>query len=348
MKNIITQNIINQLLSLSSKKLELTPEKIIFTSKRFWLFSHEFKLFWGLGWLADLLRGDFKSLNIDKIIYFDKNRVLNGIKVSTGYKAGGGDDSNLDFTLNNKSDIKILEDHILSYGGKLGGASIEGDKIKTVFPFTNPKRWLSYREVIVVGEEGIGHTKKSWFKTRNSFLPYNSIKLFSYSGMINKRINVLGDTSLFLTESISASNFKLIEDKLSKFDLNSEKGKFYKPAILSGKRGFNSSYYLVTSEGVFCKQKKLAGASTIQFLPHKNITDFHKCSSENDNPIKCTGCKKGWASLFAPIVIKGTRSDARAGEGGSVRMMVQGIAFYRWNTLLFFTGSLKRTLKSKS
>ena len=46
-------------------------------------------------------------------------------------------------------------------------------------------------------------------------------------------------------------------------------------------------------------------------------------------------------------MIKGRRVDARAGEGGDVEILINGIVFYRWNTLLFFNGSLKRTLKSK-
>ena len=326
-------NFINQILCLGSKKLELTQKEIILTSKRFWLFSHEFNLFWGLGWLANILRGEHKSLNINKIIYFDKNRSLTGIKISTGYKAGGGDDSNIDFILNNKSEIEFIEKHILDHGGKLGGSGIEGEKIKTAFPFTNPRRWLSYREVIVIGDDGIGHTRKSWFKTRNSFIPYESVKLFAFNGLLSKKVNILGDTSIFSLEGVSNSNFKKIKEKLAKFNLSSEKGRFYKPAILSGKRGFNSSYYLLSEDGIFCKQKKLIGDSDIQFLPYKNVTEY---------------TREGWIKLFSPVTIKGTRTDARKGEGGNIVMHVEGISFHRWKYLLFFSGSLRRTLKSNS
>ena len=326
-------NFINQLLCLGSKKLELTPKELVLTSKRLWIFTHEFKLFWGLGWLANFLRGEHKFLNINKIIYFDKNRSITGIKISTGYKAGGGDDNNINFILNKNSEIEFIEQHILEHGGKLGGSGIEGEKIKTTFPLTNPKRWLSYREIIVIGNEGIGHTKKSWFKTRNSFVPYKSIKLFAFNGLLSKKINILGDTSIFSTEGMSNSNFKKIKEKLAQFNLSSEKGRFYKPAILSGKRGFNSSYYLLSEDGLYCKQKKLIGDSDIQFLPYENITSYDR---------------EGWFKLFSPVYIQGTRTDARKGEGGNIKMTVEGISFHRWKYLLFFNGSLRRTIQSKS
>lgn len=326
-------NFINQLLCLGSKKLELTPKELVLTSKRLWIFTHEFKLFWGLGWLANFLRGEHKFLNVNKIIYFDKNRSITGIKISTGYKAGGGDDNNINFILNKNSEIEFIEQHILEHGGKLGGSGIEGEKIKTTFPLTNPKRWLSYREIIVIGNDGIGHTKKSWFKTRNSFVPYKSIKLFAFNGLLSKKINILGDTSIFSTEGISNSNFKKIKEKLAQFNLSSEKGRFYKPAILSGKRGFNSSYYLLSEDGLYCKQKKIIGDSDIQFLPYENITSYDR---------------EGWFKLFSPLYIQGTRTDARKGEGGNIKMTVEGISFHRWKYLLFFNGSLRRTIKSKS
>lgn len=326
-------NFINQLLCLGSKKLELTPKELVLTSKRLWIFTHEFKLFWGLGWLANFLRGEHKFLNVNKIIYFDKNRSITGIKISTGYKAGGGDDNNINFILNKNSEIEFIEQHILENGGKLGGSGIEGEKIKITFPLTNPKRWLSYREIIVIGNDGIGHTKKSWFKTRNSFVPYKSIKLFAFNGLLSKKINILGDTSIFSTEGISNSNFKKIKEKLAQFNLSSEKGRFYKPAILSGKRGFNSSYYLLSEDGLYCKQKKIIGDSDIQFLPYENITSYDR---------------EGWFKLFSPLYIQGTRTDARKGEGGNIKMTVEGISFHRWKYLLFFNGSLRRTIKSKS
>jgi hypothetical protein len=192
---------------------------------------------------------------------------------------------------------------------------------------------LSYREVIVIGDDGIGHTRKSWFKTRNSFVPYESIKLFAFNGLLSKKVNILGDTSIFSLEGMSNSNFKKIKEKLTKFNLSSEKGRFYKPAILSGKRGFNSSYYLLSEDGIFCKQKKLIGDSDIQFLPYKNVTEY---------------TREGWIKLFSPVTIKGTRTDARKGEGENIVMHVEGISFHRWKYLLFFSGSLRRILKSNS
>jgi hypothetical protein len=70
----------------------------------------------------------------------------------------------------------------------------------------NPKRWLSFREVLTIGENGIGHTRKSWFKTRQSFMPFDSINTYCYNGVINKDILLLGDTTVSLVEKLSNSN----------------------------------------------------------------------------------------------------------------------------------------------
>ena len=332
MKKTLKSNLLVSIVSFGPKFLDLNDDTIMLHNKRFGLFSHEFTLPWPFRWLANILRGRKKLLNINKIIYFDSSLGLLGNKISTGYKAGGGDDSNVDFIIN-KNDLQILKNHIKDNGGSIGANDLIGKKIKTSFPFLSPSRWLSYREVITISDNGIGHTRKGWFKTRNSFLEFKSIKVFTYNGLIFKKICLLGDVTINPHESISESSFKKINKALKKHNVISNKGRNYKPALLSGKRGFTSSSFLVTEKGVFWKEKKKLGEAEIKFLSFKEIHSFHK---------------EGWKKFFAPIVITGTRVDARKGEGGNITMVVPGIAFYRWNTLLFFSGSLKRSLKQNT
>lgn len=333
MNKVFKVNFLNQLKGFSSKKLELNSDQIIYTTKFLWLFSHEFKLPWGLGWLAEKLRGECKKLNIQKIIYFDSSITFLGTKISTGYKAGGGDDSNIDFIINRQEGVLILKQHILEHGGVVGANDLNGEKIISLFPFFNPKRWLSYREIIIISEEGIGHTKKSWFKTRNSFLPYESINMYCYNGVLNKDVLLLGDTTISLDEKLSnTNNDKLIKILLEK-GVTSTEGRKYLPAILSFKRGLSPDVLITTEKGILFKSKKLIGGQSNVFLNYDEISKFKK---------------HGWYKIFAPISIEGSRVDARKGEGGDVNIMIQGIAFYRWCTLFFFNGSLKSTLKSKS
>ena len=155
-------NFLISLKSLGPINVELNDKQIIYSKKKFWIFSHNFKLPWPLRWLANWLRGEIKILNSNKIIYFDTSIGILGTEVSTGYKAGGGDDSNLDLILK-KEEVEVFKKFITQNDGKIG-AGLDGNKIKTIFPFLNPLRWLSFREIITIGEEGIGHTKKSIFK----------------------------------------------------------------------------------------------------------------------------------------------------------------------------------------
>lgn len=335
-------NFILSLKSFGSIQVELVEKQISYTKKKLWLFSHDFSLPRPLRWLANMLKGTKKTLNAEKIIYFDISKGFLGTGVSTGYKAGGGTDTNLNLTLK-KKEVEILKSYITENGGVIG-AGLEGEKLKTMFPLLSPLKWLSFREIITIGKEGIGHTKKSWFKTRNSFMEYKSIKVFTHFGVISKKICLLGDVTISPAEGISVANLKRIKKILDEQSVITTKGKNYKPAILSGKRSFTSPSFLVTEEGVFCRSKSI-GKSSIQYLAFNSINKFHKCTKKGHS---IDYCNKGWKEIFAPIIIEGSRVDARTGEGGDVVMEVPGIAFYRWRTLFFFTGSLKRTLKSKT
>lgn len=331
MENVIYKSTgLNSFIKMGSSKAFLEGDEVVYTKKKFWFFDHTFSLGWPFKWLANILRGKIKKIKASKVIYFDTSKGISGTKVSFGYKAGGGDDSNLDLSLSN-TNTEVLKKFIFENGGNIG-AQLGGITFKTNFPWLSPKRWLSYREVLTIAENGIGHTRKSWFKTRNSFLPFESINTFCYNGSINKDILLLGDTTISLVEKISNSNNEKIKKKLLDKGILATKGRKYFPAILSFKRGLSPDVLITTEKGVLFKSKKLIGGQTNIFLGYDEINEFKK---------------HGWFKLFAPISIEGIRVDARKGEGGNVNILIEGIAFYRWCTLLFFNGSLKSTLKSK-
>jgi hypothetical protein len=328
-KVIYKSSLPNSFIKLGASKALLDGNQVVYTKKKFWFFDHTFSLGWPLKWLAKILRGELKKVNASQVIYFDTSKGLFGTKVSFGYKAGGGDDSNLDLTLT-ANNIEVLKKFILDNGGNVG-ATLGGVTFKTNFPWLSPKRWLSYREVITIADNGIGHTRRSWFKTRQSFLPYESINMYCYNGLINKDILLLGDTTINLVEKLSNSNNEKIKKTLQDKGITSTKGRKYLPAILSFKRGLSPDVLITTEKGILFKSKKIIGGQSNTFLGYDEINEFKK---------------HGWYKLFAPISIEGRRVDARKGEGGNVNIMIEGIAFYRWCTLLFFNGSLKSTLKS--
>ena len=272
-----------------------------------------------------------KFLNSDKIIVFDSAIGLLGHKISSGYKAGGGDDNTINVVGLTRKDVGQIKDYIQQNGALI--SQNDGQILKTSFPFFSPRRWFSSRERVLIGDKGIGHIRKGWFKTRQSFLPFESIKMYCYNGVLNKDVLLLGDTTISLVEKLSNANNDKLKAVLFEKGVISTEGRKYLPAILSFKRGLSPDVLITTEKGILFKSKRLIGGQTNVFLGYGEITKFKK---------------HGWYKLFAPISIEGRRVDARQGEGGNVEILIEGIAFYRWCTLLFFNGSLKSTLKSKT
>jgi len=271
-----------------------------------------------------------KFLTANKIIVFDTDLGILGNKLITGYKAGGFDNKTIKAIGLNKNKITKIRDYIQKNGAQILQA--EGEMLKTLFPLFSPSRWLSFRERIIIGDKGITHVKKGWFKKRQSFLPYESINLYCYNGVMYKDVLLLGDTTISLVEKLSNDNNEKLKKVLSQKGITSTKGRKYLPALLSFKRGLSPDVLITTDKGVLFKSKKLIGGQKNIFLNYNEIIDFKKI---------------GWHRLFAPISIQGRRVDARQGEGGNVNIIIKGIAFYRWCTLFFFDGSLKSTLESR-
>ena len=310
---IIKPNIIAQLFYyVGSYKLILEDGQLKRDLKTLWLFKRKPKF-----------------LNSNKIIVFDTELGILGHKLTSGYKAGGADDNTINIIGLSKNDINQIKEYIQQNGAQI--LKNDGETLKISFPIFTPSRWLSSRERIIIGDKGIGHIKKGWFKTRQSFLPFESINMYCYNGVINKDILLLGDTTISLVEKLSNTNNDKLKKILLEKGVTSTKGRKYLPALLSFKRGLSPDVFITTEKGVLFKSKKLIGGQSNIFLGYDEINKFKK---------------HGWAKLFAPVSIEGRRVDARQGEGGNVNIQIEGIAFYRWCTLLFFNGSLKSTLKS--
>ena len=310
---IIKPNIIAQLFYyVGSYKLILEDGQLKRDLKTLWLFKRKPKF-----------------LNSNKIIVFDTELGILGHKLTSGYKAGGADDNTINIIGLSKNDINQIKEYIQQNGAQI--LQNDGETLKTSFPIFTPSRWLSSRERIIIGDKGICHIKKGRFKTRQSFLPFESINMYCYNGVINKDILLLGDTTISLVEKLSNTNNDKLKKILLEKGVTSTKGRKYLPALLSFKRGLSPDVLITTEKGVLFKSKKLIGGQSNIFLGYDEINKFKK---------------HGWAKLFAPVSIEGRRVDARQGEGGNVNIQIEGIAFYRWCTLLFFNGSLKSTLKS--
>jgi hypothetical protein len=270
-----------------------------------------------------------KFLNAEKIIVFDTEIGLTGRKLTSGYKAGGADNKTLVIKGLTSKDIETIKEFVQSHGAQI--AKTDGDLIKTKFPFFNPKRWFSFRERLFLNDEGIGHIRRGWFKKRQTFLPFSSIKVYVYNGLLSKELMILGDATINLIEKISNSDNDKIKSVLSEKGVIPTQGKKYLPAILSFKRGLLPDVLIATEKGILFKSKQLVGENRTEFIAYNQITEYKKI---------------GWYKLFAPIVIKGRRVDARQGEGGGIHIVLDGVAFYRWCTLFFFNGSLKSKLKN--
>jgi len=310
---IIKPNLIAQLFYyVGSYKLILEDGQLKRDLKTLWLFKRKPKF-----------------LNSNKIIVFDTEIGILGYKINTGYKAGGSDDNTLKILGLSKNDINKINGYIQENGAQI--AQVEGETFKSIFPLFSPRRWFSFREKVFINDQGVGHIRKSWFKSRKSFLPFDSINMYCYNGVLTKDILILGDTTISLIEKISNANNEKIKKALLDKGVISTNGRKYLPALLSFKRGLSPDVIITTEKGILFKSKKLIGGQTNIFLGYNEITKFKKI---------------GWYKLFAPISIEGRRVDARQGEGGNVNILIEGIAFYRWCTLLFFNGSLKSTLKS--
>jgi hypothetical protein len=308
---IIKPNLLAQIMKLGSIQVTLDNAQV----------KYNYKLLW-------FIKFKEKFLNADKIIVFDTEIGLTGRKLTTGYKAGGGDNKTIEVGGLTLKDIESIKEFIQSHGAQI--AKTDGELIKTKFPLFNPKRWFSYRERLFINEDGIGHIRRGWFKKRQTFLPYNSIKIYVYNGLMSKELMILGDATINLVEKISNADNDKIKNILTEKGVIPTVGRKYLPAILSFKRGLIPDVIVATDKGILFKSKKLMGENRSEFIAYNQITQFKKI---------------GWYKLFAPIVIKGKRVDARAGEGGGINIVLEGVAFYRWCTLFFFNGSLKTKLK---
>lgn len=258
----------------------------------------------------------------EKVIYFDKgNSILGGPSVDFGSLAGGGSDNSIFIDNITSNQVKNIHEFLLRHGSKL--ADIENAKrFKSKFPITKPKRWISSREVLGFTDNGILHIQHKLGKSRSSFLPYNTIKVISSEGVICKRILLQGATTIATIEKFSPGAWEEIKNLVGKYGIKINSVTTFRPVLAlfsKNRRGITLNF---SDDGIIYKYKK-----ETSFLKNDQISKYRKI-------------KPHWYSWFGDVVVEGLRRDARAGEGGSIKMELPHIGFFRWR-------KIKKMLKSR-
>ena len=247
------------------------------------------------------------SLNMHSVLYFDevKNKGVTGI--AFGSIAGGGNANTIEvFGLTKEANQKIYN-MILECNPRLEDSDVR--IFKSSMPL-NPFKWFKEREKIILTDWGFIHKQHKVvidgkkFLSRTSVIPFESIKTYIHEGRFNKRIEILGNTTLSTQESFSRSAQKEIWRKLKEKGVSNEQGIVIRPTLFNRCKQGN---IVLTSSAAIWRYKK-----ETKLLHYENIYshDF---------------VKKHWYSFSGDVIIRGRRIDARAGEGGDVIMELKQV-----------------------
>ena len=258
-------------------------------------------------------------VRLNSIKYFD-NVVNKGVAgIAFGGIAGGGIANTIEIFGLNKEDNKSIYKMITDINPKL----VETDVtiFTSFFPLFKPKRWFSKRESLIVADWGVIHkqynidnsvigSKRN--NSRTSVVEYDSIKSYDSQGWLFKNIQILGVTSINSQERfwIGAKMhlWRIFKEKNVVNDL----GTTYRAWFLYrwgifGKKGENDPATLK------CKIKASNDFVSWKYKSETRILAY-------DRIYKYEFKKEHWYSLVGNVTITGRRLDARAGEGGDVKM----------------------------
>ena len=234
-----------------------------------------------------------------------KNKGVTGI--AFGSIAGGGNANTIEvFGLTKEANQKIYN-MILECNPRLEDSDVR--IFKSSMPL-NPFKWFKEREKIILTDWGFIHKQHKVvidgkkFLSRTSVIPFESIKTYIHEGRFNKRIEILGNTTLSTQESFSRSAQKEIWRKLKEKGVSNEQGIVIRPTLFNRCKQGN---IVLTSSAAIWRYKK-----ETKLLHYENIYshDF---------------VKKHWYSFSGDVIIRGRRIDARAGEGGDVIMELKQV-----------------------
>lgn len=232
-----------------------------------------------------------------------------------------------------KEDFEAIQQYLTDSGAKLEDE--DAVEVKSKFPIFNPFRWFWPREILRFGKEGVTHKVKVFKRTKTSFVPYNDLKVFFATGLFSKKLNILGDVTISTKERFPRKTYKEIDNWLKERSkaLTAE-GKTYKPSLLSFR--LRNKYIILLDEGFIARDK-----SKIYYFSYDEIENY---GFE----------KKNWYSLFGTFWCVAYRDDARDYSFTNLlwnsevnEFEVPGIWRWKWRFLLFFKGSLNKTIKSK-
>lgn len=241
----------------------------------------------------------------EQVVYFDniKEKRINGI--AFGKIAGGGSANTIEICGLKDDENKKIYNLILENNTKLHPSS--SNIFKSYFPLFSPMRWFKQRETITITDWGLIHKQYGVtingrkYSSRTSVIEYRSIKSYMHNGLLFKKFDICGETSITTKESYSRDAKNAIWSEFKRHNIVNDIEDIYK-ASLFHRRG--QGKIIVTPDNIMFKKKK-----EINILKYENI-------------YSCDFRKKHWYSLFGDIYIKGRRIDARAGEGGDVTMTI--------------------------
>ena len=240
-------------------------------------------------------------VNAKKIIYLDKIKEKGFEGIAFGYVAGGGFANSIEIFGLKKAENETLYNIILLNNNKLNQSNIK--IYKSNFPIFSPTRWFKQREVLMLFDWGIMHKQYNVvlndvkYLNRTSVVEYDKVKSYLHGGLLNKKIEILGATSILTKEYFSVFAKKAIWNEFKRRKIENNKGEVYR-ASLFHRKGQGS--IILTADNLMYKLKK-----ETKVLKYPNIysVDFSK---------------PHWYSFYGDISIKGRRIDARSGEGGDV------------------------------
>lgn len=252
------------------------------------------------------LRRDSVALN--EVLYFDELKSKGFKGIAFGTVAGGGVANTVELFGLSKDEYDRIYKMIIKSGSKVSQSGIQIFKSK--FPLFTPTRWFRRREYLSIADFGIMHKQynvkinKRKFSTRTTVLPFDGIKGYSHSGFIFKRMEILGDTSILTQEAYGLSAKREIWKEFKKRKIANNYGDVFKAQLWHRRE---NGYIIATNEYLIWKLKK-----ETRTLRYENV---YSCKFEKEN----------WFSFSGKIEIKGRRVDARAGEGGDIKMEINNL-----------------------
>lgn len=261
---------------------------------------------------------------LDSVRYFDEVALNNIPGIAFGGVAKGGNANTIEiFGLSKKDNTEVYE-IITNVNPQLIDTKVA--IFTSLFPLFNPSRWFSKRESLIVADWGIIHKQYNVVinekinKSRTSVVDFDSIKSYDNQGLLFKRIQIFGQTSIVSQECFSRKAQKYIWEMFKKKNITNNLGTIYRTCIIYrwGIFGNHTNKYKIQASEDFVSWNN---KNETRVLSYKNIYEYE---------FK----KQHWYSLVGDVTIIGRRIDARSGEGGDIKMELYRVWFKKGKKLI--------------